>query len=291
MRTKIIAEVGECFNGNLDTAYQMIEEAKKAGCDIVKFQLLDMDEVAMDDPEYDWFAKLNLPPEKIASLIRKAEECGIGILFTPVSVKTAQFIYEAGQKSVKIASSFINKTELLQYINEHFETVYVSTGMAQLEEIAAVIELLNRPQEIIILHCVSEYPTGPLLEERGLCALDEKDVHMNMMGILKMLYPHFQIGYSDHTDTILAPVVAAAMGADVIEKHFTLDRTTPIAHFNRKEEYMGTDHVLSIEPPLLREMVAQIRRTETIRGAWKWERSDGEKILKDFLRGRYTERE
>ena len=290
MGTRIIAEVGECFNGNIETAYAMIKEAKKAGCDIVKFQLLDMDEVAQDDPEYDWFAKLNLPPDDIEKLISCAEENKIEILFTPVSVKTAEYIYNAGLKTVKIASSFINKQELLLYINEHFDTVYVSTGMAELDEIAKVVKLLNIPKEIIILHCISEYPTGPLLEERGLKALDEKDVHMNMMLMLRSLYPKHKVGYSDHTDDILAPITAVAMGAEVIEKHFTLDRKTPIEHFNNHGQYMGTDHVLSIEPDKLTEMVEMIRRVESIKGRWEWERSEGEKTLRNFLRGRYTER-
>lgn len=290
MRTKIIAEVGECFNGNMDTAFSMIEEAKAAGCDIVKFQLLDMEEVSADDPEYDWFAKIELTPEKIRELIGAAARNHIEILFTPVSVRTAKLISDSDLKTVKIASSFINKTELLEYINEHFETVYISTGMAEPDEIAEVVRMLNKPEELIILHCISEYPTGPLLEERGLKALDEKDAHLNMMLLLKQQYPDLKVGYSDHTDHILAPVTAAAMGADVIEKHFTLDRKTPIEHFMQAEEYMGTDHVLSVEPPLLREMVSQIRRIEQIKGEMKWERSEGEKILREFLRGRYTER-
>lgn len=290
MRTTVIAEVGECFNGNIETARCMIKEARNAGCDIVKFQLLDIDEVALDDPEYDWFSKLYLSPDSIKNLVSCAEQNELEILFTPVSVKTAEYIFEAGLKTVKIASSFINKDDLLSYINEKFETVYVSTGMAELEEIAKLVDRLDRPKEIIILHCVSEYPTGPLLEQRGLKALDEKDVHLNMMLILKALYPHLKVGYSDHTEGILAPVTAVAMGAEVIEKHFTLDRKTPIAHYNNHEEYMGTDHVLSVEPHELHQMVDAIRRIEIIRGQWKWERSEGEKILRNFLRGRYTER-
>lgn len=288
MKTKIIAEVGECFNGDMQTAFTMIKEAKRAGCDVVKFQLLDMDEVALDDPEYEWFSKLNLSLNDIKSLISCAEDNQIEILFTPVSVRTAQYIYDVGLTSVKIASSFINKQDLLQFINMHFDIVYVSTGMAELEEISRVIGLLNKPRKIIILHCISEYPTGPLLKERGLKALDEKDVHMNMMLMLKELYPQFVIGYSDHTDNILVPMIAVAMGAAVIEKHFTLDRKTPIEHFQNHKEYLGTDHVLSIEPDMLREMVCMIRKIEEIQGEWKWERSEGEQILRKFLRGRYT---
>lgn len=288
---QIIAEVGECFNGNMETALKMIQEAKSAGCDVVKFQLLDMDEVAADDPEYGWFAKLDLPVRKIEMLIDGAQKNGIDILFTPVSVRTAGNLYEAGQKKVKIASSFIRKMELLDYINGHFETVYMSTGMAELEEIRQALAHLDRPQEIIILHCISEYPTGPLLEQRGLTALKEEDARLNMLRILKKEFPNHKIGYSDHTDDIFVPMVAAAMGAEVIEKHFTLDRKTPIHNFLQKKEYSGTDHVLSVEPKTLKEMVHLIRRVESCQGDMKWERSDGEKILLDFLRGRYVERE
>lgn len=288
MAATVIAEVGECFNGEMDNAYQLIREAKEAGCDIVKFQLLDMEEVASDDPEYDWFSKLVLSPEKIVQLMKCAEDYQIEILFTPVSVKTAEDIFRTGQKHIKIASSFIRKKELLDYVNIHFEKVFISTGMAELEEIRTAMELLDKPKEKILLHCISEYPTGPLLEHRGLKSLDEKDVHLNMMMILKTLYPAVKVGYSDHTDDIWAPVIAAAMGADVIEKHITLDRKTPIEHYRKGLEYMGTDHVLSIEPEALKSMVEGIRRAEKLKGVWKWERSEGEKMLVDFLRGRYV---
>lgn len=290
MAIKIIAEVGECFNGNFDTALTMIEEAKKAGCDVVKFQLLDMDEVADDDPEYDWFASLDLYPERIDKLIKHAKDNGIEILFTPVSIKTAQWIKDAGQKWVKIASSFVRKTELLEFINDNFEEVIVSTGMAELNEVEAVIKLLNKPAKVSVLHCISEYPTGPLLDERGLCALAEKDVHLNMMKILKDRYPDMEIGYSDHTDDIWAPIAAAAAGADIIEKHFTMDRQTPIDHYNNGDVYMGTDHVLSIEPDKLKEMVEGIRRMEMILGPIEWQRTEGEIILRNFLRERYQQR-
>lgn len=291
MGASIIAEVGECFNGKIENAIKMIDAAADAKCDIVKFQLLDMSEVAKDDPEYDWFSKLDLPLEKINLLKQHTIEKGLDILFTPVSVNTAQTMLLAGEKKVKIASSFVRKKELLEFINDNFEIVYMSTGMAELDEVRDAIKLLNKPKEIILLHCISEYPTGPLLEERGLVSLDEKDVKLNMMLILKSMYPNLKVGYSDHTDDIWAPITAAAMGADVIEKHITLDRKTPIDHFNQGLEYMGTDHVVSIEPDKLKEMVEGIRRVEKIKGTYTWERTAGEKILLNFLRGRYTERE
>lgn len=288
---QIIAEVGECFNGSMDRAKQMIKEAAKAGCDVVKFQILDIDEVSYDDPEYDWFRKIELDREKISILKKWAEKETIGILFTPVSIKTVSFLVEEGINTVKIASSFIRKKELIEYINNHFQTVYISTGMADLEEVKQAVWMLQKPKELIVLHCISEYPTGPLLEQRGLKALDERDAHLNMIRLLKQEFPNIRIGYSDHTDGIFVPVIAAAMGAEVIEKHFTLDRKTPIDNFNKKLEYMGTDHVLSVEPGELAEMVSQIRRVEACMGDMHWHRSEGELILRNFLRGRYTERE
>lgn len=291
MAVQIIAEVGECFNGSLERAKVMISEAVRAGCDIVKFQVLDMAEVSKNDPEYEWFARLELDREKIHQLKVWAEEKRIQILFTPVSEKTAGWLIEEGLTAVKIASSFIQKKPLLDYINNHFDKVYLSTGMAGLDEIQETVQTLNKPSEVILLHCVSEYPTGPLLEQRGLKALDEKDAHLNMMKILKKMFPENRIGYSDHTDGVFVPVIAAAMGAEVIEKHFTLDRRTPIQNYISGKEYLGTDHVLSVEPEELRSMVNQIHRVEISQGPMRWQRSDGEQILLEFLRDRYVERE
>lgn len=290
MTTEIIAEVGECFNGDFSVALNMIDIAAECGCDTVKFQLLDMDEVAPDDPEYDWFSKLELSPDKIEQLIQQAKHADIGILFTPVSVKTAKWLVDADVQKVKIASSFVGKTDLLEYISNHFPLVYASTGMASIDEINAMLKQLSGAEEIRLLHCISEYPTGPLLEKRGLKALDERDAHLEMMRMLRDFYKDIMVGYSDHTNDIFVPVIASAMGAEIIEKHFTLDRSTPIMHYNNHLTYMGTDHVLSIEPQQLREMVSQIRRVERIRGARTWTRSEGERILMDFLHGRYKER-
>lgn len=290
MAVEIIAEVGECFNGSIEIAKEMVSKAALAGCNTVKFQILDISEVSKDDPEYDWFKKIELDKDKIHLLKQCADAVGIDILFTPVSVKTAEWIYEEGIQTIKIASSFVRKKELLDYINNHFSKVYMSTGMAELDEVHQAVDLLDKPKELIILHCVSEYPTGPLLNQRGLKALDEQDAHLNMLHLLKKDFSYIKIGYSDHTDGIFVPVIAAAMGAEIIEKHFTLDRKTPIDNYILNKEYMGTDHVLSIEPVELTEMVKQIRRVESCQGGMYWYRSEGEKILRDFLRGRYTER-
>ena len=288
--TTIIAEAGECFNGDMDTAHEMIRIAKDSGCDIVKFQLLDMTEVAPDDPEYEWFTKIELDKGKIMQLIGWANESEIDILFTPVSVRTASWLVELGQRKVKIASSFVKKMELLSFVNENFDLVFVSTGMSSLDEVCNIVAKFDKPREIQLLHCISEYPTGPILETRGLAALDEKDTHLEMMVMLRDLYPNLNVGYSDHTDGIFVPITAAAMGADIIEKHFTLDKKTPVEHYNKGLEYMGTDHVVSVEPLELKEMVKQIRRVDEVRGNRIWRRSAGEQVLMDFLQGRYKKR-
>jgi len=159
--------------------------------------------------------------------------------------------------------------------------------MATLDEVTAAVSTLSRIAELIIMHCVSEYPTGPLLEQRGLRALAPQDVRFNLMKILQEKFPNHIIGYSDHTAGILAPVMAVALGARVIEKHFTLDRRTPVENFLQGGEYLGTDHVLSAEPEELREMARQIREVEKMFGPTEWRRSPGEEILSDFLKGRF----
>jgi len=287
-RTLIIAEVGECYNGDMDVARKLMIAAREAGCDIVKFQTLDYDKISDDDPEKEWFRKIALGPERINVLIGYAREAGIDILFTPENVKTAQWLVNAGLRSVKIASSGMADPGLRDYVKRNFETVFLSTGMASLDEVNAAVETLSDVRDLYIMHCVSEYPTGPLLEHRGLKALDSSDVRLNMMKMMLSLFPYAKVGYSDHTDGILAPVAAVAAGAKVVEKHITLDRKTPVENFRKRGEYLGTDHVLSIEPPELREMVRQIREVESMFGEWSWKRSDGEIILKDFLRGRFV---
>jgi sialic acid synthase SpsE len=195
---------------------------------------------------------------------------------------------DADLKSVKIASNCIYDLQLIKFINCHFEQVFLSTGMASLDEVNIAVNHLTNISDLYIMHCISEYPTGPLLEDRGLKALSHENVRLNMMRMLMELFPQHKIGYSDHTSGILASVVSVAMGAKVIEKHITLDKNIPIENFREGKEYLGTDHVLSIEPDELKEMVCQIREVEKMFGEWKWERSEGEIILRDFLRERFA---
>jgi len=283
----IIAEIGECFNGDLPTAKRLMEVAQAAGCDYVKFQTLDFEQIREDDPEREWFLRIALTDRKIEALIAFAQELGIAICFTPENPKTAAWLCDRGLRVVKLASSSLADSALQEFVADRFDRVFVSTGMGTLEEVDAAVRRLERVRELFILHCVSEYPTGPLLEKRGLQALQTSEVRLGMMRILAQRYPQYRVGYSDHTAGILAPVAAVAAGARVVEKHVTLDRDTPIRHFQEGKNYLGTDHVLSLEPPELAEMVRQIREVEQMLGNGQWERSAGELILRKFLRGRF----
>ncbi|MDP7195981.1 MAG: N-acetylneuraminate synthase family protein [SAR202 cluster bacterium] len=285
--TIIIAEVGECFNGEMDTAYKLIHLANKGGCDFIKFQTLDKEGIDKNDPERDWFNKVSLSDNQIKDLMSFSKKNGANILFSPENLKKAKLLYNLGNDSIKIASSSIIDRELLTYVNGNFKKVFLSTGMASLDEISYAIKLLSKTKELILLHCISEYPTGPLLEKRGLKALSHENVRFNMMRILMDLFPQCKVGYSDHTSGILAPIVAVALGAKVIEKHITLDRETPIKNYLSKKEYQGTDHIVSIEPNDLEQMVKNIREVEKMFGPDKWLRTDGELILKEFLRERF----
>lgn len=286
----IIAEIGECFNGDMNTAKEMISIAAKTGCDIAKFQTLDQENISPDDPEREWFEKISLNEAQINELLACGLENNIKVVFTPENVKTAKWLKNAQIDTIKIASSCADDLDLMQYVNQNFNHIIASTGMASLDEVNKIDQSFDQ-NKLTILHCISEYPTGPLLDERGLKALDHKDVNMNMMKILQNLFPHRNVGYSDHTVGILAPVVAASMGATCIEKHFTLDRKIPVDNFNAGREYLGTDHVLSVEPNELKEMVSQIREVESILGPYIWDRTPGEKILMKFLRDRFKENE
>jgi N,N'-diacetyllegionaminate synthase len=286
-RILIIAEIGECWNGELARARRLIEVAANAGCDYAKFQVLDRDGVAEDDPEREWFLSLSLDTEQLGDLRHYALARGIGFLVTPVRRSQAEMLSAIGSDEVKIASSCLLDDELLDFVSGHFGRVFLSTGMAELPEIDAAVLRLRAIPELYLLHCVSEYPTGPLLDQRGLVALRDEDTHLEMMKILAERYPDARVGYSDHTVGLLAPVVAAAAGARVIEKHVTLDRETPVLNYHSGGRYLGTDHVLSIEPAELTEMVRAVRHTEVMLGEREWRRSAGEVVLRDFLRRRF----
>lgn len=264
-RVQIIAEIGENHCGDMTMARELIQACAEAGADYAKFQLYDARKTAQDDPERDWFFRVQLTEEKLADLAQHARQRGIRPLCTPWDVEAAQSILRCGIPEMKIASFHIVDHTLLSYVNQSCPIVFMSTGMASMEEIRAAVACLPEVPDLYLLHCVSEYP------------LPDEKVNLRMLDTLAGSFGHrARIGYSDHTLGILAPVAAVARGARVIEKHVTLDKSLE-----------GTDHVLSATPDELKCMVQQIRSLEKMLGTGQKEMTAAEASNQRFLRERF----
>ncbi len=264
-RTVVIAEIGENHLGNWDIAKQMITEAARAGADIVKFQSYLGSEVRPEDPEREWFTKVEVTDAVHHELKKHAEAAGVEFLSAPFSLGRAKLLVEGlGLRKIKVASSEMMNVRLLEYLNGRVDTVYLSTGMATIDEIRQSVSRLGKVKDVTILHCVTQYPTKP------------EDVNLLALRALAEAFPANALGYSDHTIGLDAAVLAVALGARVIEKHFTLGKALP-----------GTDHVLSVTPDELKELVARIRLAESLLGRAVKEPVAGEKEIVSFVRGRF----
>ncbi|MBI1952761.1 MAG: N-acetylneuraminate synthase family protein [Candidatus Omnitrophica bacterium] len=265
----IIAEIGENHGGDWDLARRMVVLAAQAGADVVKFQSYRGRDVSEKDPEREWFTRVELSDDLHRELKGLAVQQGVGFLSSPFTVERARFLCEKlGLRAIKIASSEMLNRPLLAYVNRHADTVYLSTGMATLEEIGQALGWLDEVDEVVILHCVTQYPLG------------DSEANLRSITALQEAFPDRVIGYSDHTVGVVAPVAAAALGARVIEKHFTLDKSLP-----------GTDHVLSATPEEFRTMVEQIRRVEELLGETRKLPTAGELKIRDFVRSRFPKTE
>lgn len=262
----IIAEIGENHIGNINLAKRMIQDAAQAGADIVKFQSYLGKDFKDDDPEKDWFTKVQLSNEAHFELKKYAEENGVEFLSSPFSLERAQFLCESlGLRKIKIASGMMLNFKVLDYLNSvNIDTIFVSTGMATLEEIKESLNHIRNIPNIYLLHCVTQYPC--------------KDEEANLRAIPTLQKEfHLPVGYSDHTIGIDACIASVALGASVIEKHFTFDKNCP----------EGTDHILSASVGEFREMVEKIRKVEVLLGSGIKEPSFGEKEILRFVRGRF----
>lgn len=243
----------------------MIDEAAEAGADIAKFQSYRGIDVSVDDPEREWFTKVELTCEMHHKLNDHAKNRGIEFLSSPFTIERAKLLCEdLGLSKIKIASSEMLNFTLLDYVNDNADTVFLSTGLANLDEIGEAISHLDQVRNKYILHCCTQYPT-----------LDYR-VNLRAISQMQIAFPGNSIGFSDHTLGIDASVAAVALGARVIEKHFTLDKTLP-----------GTDHILSATPEELRELVTRIRRTEILLGDPIKQPQPEELEILEFVRSRF----
>ncbi|WP_270969041.1 N-acetylneuraminate synthase [Campylobacter upsaliensis] len=256
----IIAEAGVNHNGDINLAKKLIEQAAKAGADVVKFQTFkanscvsvsakkakyQLETTAKEESQLEMIKKLELSYETHFELMKHCKKHGIAFLSTPFDLESVEFLRGLDLPYFKIPSGEITNLPYLKAVAKCKKKVLLSTGMANLGEIEAALEILrkNGTRNITLLHCNTEYPT-PF-----------EDVNLNALKTLKEAFK-LEVGYSDHTEGIVASLGAVALGAVVIEKHFTLDKTME-----------GPDHRASLEFEELRTLCKGIRELEKALGS------------------------
>ncbi len=237
----VVAEVNSSHNGCVETAKEMIKKAKEAGCSCVKFQSWSASSLYSasyykDNPVAKRIVeKFALSEEELAEVVECCKTEGISFSSTPYAKKEVDFLVErCNVPFIKIASMEINNYEFLSYIAKKNIPVVLSTGMAELDEIKRAVKVIEDSgnRQIILLHCISIYPAAP------------DTIHLNNIAGLQKEFPTCPIGFSDHTLGTEISSAAVALGACIIEKHFTLD--------NKK---MGMDNNMAIEPEEMKKLV------------------------------------
>jgi N,N'-diacetyllegionaminate synthase len=258
----IIAEAGVNHNGNYDLAVKMVHEAKRAGADYVKFQTAvpelvissiapkaeyQKETTGNGESQLEMCKAIHLPLSDYAKLKKVCDEEGIGFMSTPFDLVSIDTLEALDMNYYKVPSGEITNLPYLRKIASKGRKVIMSTGMCEMNEIGDALKVLEdgglKRSDIILLHCNTEYPTP-------FC-----DVNLAAMNTIGKTFG-VTIGYSDHTKGIEVPIAAVAMGAKVIEKHFTLDRNM-----------IGPDHKASLEPDELKAMVDAIRNVELAIGS------------------------
>ena len=240
MSIRVIAEAGENHVGDIGRAKAMVHSAAKSGADFVKFQSYSVDDLApsVDADVREWIGRVQLSEDNHHALHAEAEKAGITFLSTAVNIRWAKLLRDVGCSTIKLASLSLTNEELLTFVGEQFDEVFISTGMGDVDEVARAIDLLGIKPKVTVLHCVSEYP------------LPDAHASLRSISFLKERFGR-PTGYSDHTIGTVACLGAVALGAELIEKHFTLDQTLE-----------GTDHILSADPAELAEIVYGCNRIE-----------------------------
>ena len=259
MSVYIIAEAGVNHNGKLDLALKLCDAAKEAGVDAVKFQTWKTENIVtaqarqaayqtvntgVEESQFDMLKKLELSYDHFRYIQDYCKKIGIDFLSTPDEEESLEFLVSLGLSFIKVGSGEVTNIPYLRKIASCGKPVILSTGMSTLAQVATAYDTLLQAgaPTVSLLHCTTNYP----------CPYDE--VNLRAMQTLKDAFK-CQVGYSDHTMGTEIPVAAVAMGAEIIEKHFTLDRTME-----------GPDHKASLEPAELKLMVEQIRHIEVAMG-------------------------
>lgn len=265
----IIAEAGVNHNGDINLAYKLIDEAIEAKVDAIKFQTFiaekcvskfaekaqyQKENTVKKESQLEMIKKLELKFSDFEKLNKYCKDKGIMFLSTPFDAESIDFLYKMNMPIFKIPSGEITNLPYLIKVAKTNKKVIISTGMCNMKEIEFAINVLrnNGTEEISVLHCNTEYPT-PM-----------KDVNLRAMQTIKDKF-NVEVGYSDHTLGTEVPIAAVALGATIIEKHFTLDKAME-----------GPDHKASLNPEELKAMVMQIRNIEKALGRSMKEPSESE---------------
>ncbi|SEQ16977.1 N-acetylneuraminate synthase [Lachnospiraceae bacterium NE2001] len=272
----IIAEAGVNHNGNLEIAKELCYAAKESGADVVKFQTWNTDKlitqsvkmadyqqnnVGKSESQYDMLKRLELSQDEFRDVKKYCDDIGILFSSTADEKDSLDFLIEVGIPFIKIGSGDIGNIPYLRYMGSKGLPIILSTGMSSLADVDLSLQALRQggAKDITILHCTTNYP----------CAYDE--VNLRAMNTLHEAF-HIPVGYSDHTIGTEVSVSAVALGARVIEKHFTLDRNME-----------GPDHVASTEPEEFKHMVKQIRNIEKALGDGVKQMSFSERSIKTVV--------
>lgn len=279
MHTLIIAEAGVNHNGSLEIARQLVDKAVEAGVDIIKFQTFKSEKLVSksarqaeyqkknigtksDDSQLSMLKKLELSEQDHVELMAYCKQKGIKFFSTAFDMDSIDYLHSLNMGLWKIPSGEITNYPYIKKIAQYGDPVILSTGMCEMDDISAAVSVLLKygvkREQITILHCNTEYPT-PF-----------EDVNLKAMDALRKEFG-VEVGYSDHTKGIEVPIAAVALGASVIEKHFTLDRNME-----------GPDHKASLEPDELKAMVSAIRNIEKAVGG------DGTKHVSESERKNIT---
>ena len=273
----VIAEAGVNHNGNIEIAKKMIDVAKEAGADYVKFQTFIPEKLVSkyaEKAEYQkkntdsgesqlqMLKKLALTYMDFTDLKKYCEQVGIGFISTPFDLDSINFLNTLDMDFWKIPSGEITNLPYLEAIAKTGRKIIMSTGMSDMKEINEAVAVLEKfgSRDIVLLHCNTQYPTP------------YEDVNLNAMITIKNATGKM-VGYSDHTQGIEIPIAAVAMGAHVIEKHFTLDKCMD-----------GPDHKASLNPIELKEMVSAIRHIEKALGNGEKTITFSESVNRDVVR-------
>ena len=275
-RCLIIAEAGVNHNGDLDLALKLCDAAKDAGADVVKFQTwiteklitrtVEMAEyqesnTGVKESQFDMLKRLEMSYDNFRIIKRHCDEIGITFASTADEPDSLDFLIELGIPFIKVGSGDIGNISYLEYMGSKGLPVILSTGMSSIADVDISIGALQKggADDITVLHCTTNYP----------CPMEE--VNLNAMITLRDAF-HLPVGYSDHTIGTEVSVAAVALGARVIEKHFTLDRNME-----------GPDHIASTEPEEFKSMVCQIRNIEKALGDGVKRATASEKKIKGVV--------